>query len=98
MALLVGTRCAWKSLVIVREREKLTSLLLILQGMQAQITKAVLSQALLFGIKDLLEACERLFSSHSHQSVLKQPACTDVVLSLIYYSKLRGAAVGIKKL
>lgn len=28
------------------------------QGMQAQITKAVLSQALLFGIKDALEACE----------------------------------------
>lgn len=26
--------------------------------MQAQITKAVLSQALLFGIKDMLEACE----------------------------------------
>lgn len=25
--------------------------------MQAQITKAVLSQALLFGIKDILEAC-----------------------------------------
>ncbi|ORY90724.1 mitochondrial carrier domain-containing protein [Leucosporidium creatinivorum] len=48
------------------------------QGMQAQITKAVLSQALLFGIKDLLEAY--------------------VVLSLIYYSKLRGAEVGIKKL
>lgn len=29
----------------------------LIQGMQAQITKAVLSQALLFGIKDLLEAC-----------------------------------------
>lgn len=29
-----------------------------LQGMQAQIIKAVLSQALLFGIKDALEACK----------------------------------------
>lgn len=33
------------------------------QGMQAQITKAVLSQALLFGIKDALEACELVRSS-----------------------------------
>lgn len=46
--------------------------------MQAQITKAVLSQALLFGIKDALEAY--------------------VVLALIYYSKVSGAAVGVKTL
>jgi adenine nucleotide transporter 17 len=37
-----------------------------LQGMQAQIVKAVLSQALLFGIKDILEKCE---CSISHSRV-----------------------------
>jgi adenine nucleotide transporter 17 len=31
------------------------------QGMQAQISKAVLAQALLFGIKDALEACSFFF-------------------------------------
>jgi hypothetical protein len=31
--------------------------------MQAQIIKAVLSQALLFGIKDALEACKQFFFS-----------------------------------
>lgn len=64
--------------------------------MQAQITKAVLSQALLFGIKDLLEACE-YYSLQTRLCLISLPP-TDVVLSLIYYSKLRGAEVGIKKL
>jgi len=57
MALRDGTRCAFESRVIYRGGEADLALDWVLQGMQAQITKAVLSQALLFGIKDLLEAC-----------------------------------------
>lgn len=72
--------------------------------MQAQITKAVLSQALLFGIKDALEACA--WPSPSPHTVSPQPIAdlrptrfcvsADVVLVLIYYSRKSGKAVGVK--
>lgn len=69
--------------------------------MQAQIVKAVLSQALLFGIKDILEKC-KLNWSHQRpsritlHSVLNCSLLADVVLALILYARTSGRAVGVK--
>lgn len=78
--------------------------------MQAQIIKAVLSQALLFGIKDILEKCEpssysngcTRFEQVNSFSVCSSPVSypssprTDVVLALILYARTSGRAVGVK--
>lgn len=61
-----------------------------LQGMQAQITKAVLSQALLFGIKDLLEACA-LLAAHSLELMRLTHSVLQTLSSLSSCS--RGVAV-----
>lgn len=72
------------------------------QGMQAQIIKAVLSQALLFGIKDVLEKCKRFHALcivgcdqfDRPDTNVAPPA--DVVLALILYARTSGRAVGVK--
>jgi hypothetical protein len=66
--------------------------------MQAQISKAVLAQALLFGIKDALEACLFFFSLLSfvppaHPPFLRSP---DTIVSLVAYSRVRGKPFGLK--
>lgn len=74
--------------------------------MQAQIIKAVLSQALLFGIKDALEACEhfsfsffsvRRWATKDGTELTREqpPSFADTILMLVAYSKARGSAVGL---
>lgn len=72
--------------------------------MQAQITKAVLSQALLFGIKDALEACKLVTSSCRPLSSARCETdaflllSTDTIASLVALSKTRGSAIGLQQI